>query len=490
MENLTSKVATATKWSAMAEVLGKLIAPVSTMVLARVLTPEAFGVVATLTMIISFAEIFTDAGFQRYIIQHEFADEKDYEESTNVAFWSNLIMSLMIWGVISLFAAPLAALVGNPGLGHILIVSCVSIPIAALSSIQMAVFKRKLEFKALFYRRLVAVIIPLVVTIPLALWMRSYWALVIGTIVVNLSNALILTLQSPWKPKLYYNRKKLRSMISFSVWSMFDAILIWATSYIEIFFIGVMMSAYYLGLYKTSISTVGQFTSLITAAILPVIMPTLSLIQNDHAAMREMLLKLQKYVSVLLLPIGFGIFMFSKFVTYILLGNQWDEAVAFIGIWALMEVVTIVFSRFCSNIYPAIGKPKLSVAVQILHLVVLIPAIFISINYGFTVFFYTRSLIRLHLVIVNMAFAYWCIRMSPYKMILNVMPEFLACIVMCYVASRLLTMNDGIEISIIWIFICAGVYLCILLLFKKERAIINLMLAKLLIPIKLRLRIK
>ena len=81
MSELSNKVAKAAKWSAYAEVIGKLVGPITTMVLARVLTPDAFGVVTTLTMIIAFAEIFTDAGFQRYIIQHEFkSDEIEQSE--------------------------------------------------------------------------------------------------------------------------------------------------------------------------------------------------------------------------------------------------------------------------------------------------------------------------------------------------------------------------------------------------------------------------
>ena len=149
-DNLNKKIVNATKWSTITEVMGKLVAPISNMVLARLLTPGAFGVVATLNMVIAFAEIFTDAGFQRYIIQHEFKDDEDREQSTTVAFWSNLVMSLFFWGIISIFNTPLAALVGNPGLGHVLIVACASIPLAAFSSIQMALFKRDFDFKTLF----------------------------------------------------------------------------------------------------------------------------------------------------------------------------------------------------------------------------------------------------------------------------------------------------------------------------------------------------
>ena len=113
MSELNNKVVNATKWSALAEGISKLVGPITSMVLARVLTPAAFGIVTTLTMIIAFVEIFTDAGFQRYIIQHEFKDAQDQDNFTNVAFWSNLTMSFLFWGVIVLFADPLASLVGK-----------------------------------------------------------------------------------------------------------------------------------------------------------------------------------------------------------------------------------------------------------------------------------------------------------------------------------------------------------------------------------------
>ena len=471
MSELNNKVVNATKWSALAEGISKLVGPITSMVLARVLTPAAFGIVTTLTMIIAFVEIFTDAGFQRYIIQHEFKDAQDQDNFTNVAFWSNLTMSFLFWGVIVLFADPLASLVGNPDLGNVLIVACISIPLQAFSSIQMAVFKRSLDFKALFYRRLTTTLIPLFVTIPLALWLRSYWALVFGTIAVNLSNAIILSLQSPWKPRLYYSFHQLKAMLSFSVWSLLDAILIWATSYVEIFFISNMLSAYYLGIYKTSMTTVSQFTSIITAAILPVIMPALSRAQHDYSTMRQMLLSMQKYIGLLLLPIGFGIFMFSQLITDILLGSQWQEAVPFIGIWGVMEVITVVYSRICSNIYPAIGKPKISVWVQVLHLVVLVPTVYISINYGFSVLFYTRAFVRLELVVVNLIFAYYFIRLSPLLMFRNLLPEFIACIVMSIVAYCLLSFSNNTIISIFWCCLCECVYLGVLYLIPKERQI-------------------
>lgn len=468
-DNLNNKIVSATKWSAITEVMAKLVSPISSMVLARLLTPEAFGVVATLNMIIAFAEIFTDSGFQRYLIQREFNDEQEKDNYTNVAFWANLVMSFALWGIIAVFSEPLASLVGNPGLGHVLIVACSSIPLAAFSSIQMALFKREFDFRTLFWRRLAIIIVPLCVTIPLALWLRSYWALVFGTIVTNLVNALLLTIKSNWKPRRYFSFIQLKQMLSYCLWSITDSVLVWATNYIDIFFIGRALNAYYLGVYKTSISTVGQFTSLITASILPIVMPAISRLQDDIPEMRKTLLKFQKYTSVLLLPMGFGIFMFSDLITTIMLGSQWTEAAPFIGLWGLMEVITVVFARFCSNVYPAIGKPRVSVISQTLHLLFLIPAVIISGHYGFTALYITRSLIRLEGVFVNLIIVYILIKQSPWKMLTNIMPEFFSCLVMSGVGWLLLRISDGIVISFVWIAICAMAYFAVLCLFPTDR---------------------
>lgn len=472
-ENLNKKIVNATKWSALSEVIAKLVAPISSMVLARLLTPEAFGVVATLNMVIAFAEILTDAGFNRYLIQHEFTDAKDKDEYSNVAFWSNLSLSFFLWIIISIFCQPLAALVGNPGLGHVLVVACASIPIASFSSIQMALFRRDFDFKTLFWRRLVSVLIPLCVTIPLAFWLRSYWALVFGTIAVNLSNAVFLTVKSNWRPRFYYSFSRLKDMLSFCLWSIIDSLLVWATGYADVFFIGKALNAYYLGLYKTSITTVGHFTTIITAIVFPVVVPALSRVQDNHSEMRKMLLHFQKYTGIVLIPLGVGIFMFQDLIVEIMLGNQWMEAAPFLGLWGLMEVITVIFNRFCGPVYTAIGKPKMAAFSQFLHIIVLIPAIIISGKYGFTALYTTRSLIRLEGVLVNLIFVYVLIKQSAWKMLLNIMPEVISAILMALLAFLLLRVSSTIVWSFVSVGLCGLTYIAVLyFVFPKERPVL------------------
>lgn len=474
MQNrLTNKITNATKWSATTEIVAKVVTPITSIVLAHLLTPEAFGVVTTLTMIISFAELFTDAGFQKYLVQHEFIDEEDQEYSTNVAFWCNFVMSILLWGLIALFAEPIARMVGNPGLGNVLIIACVSIPLAAFSSIQMALYRRNLDFKSLFKVRIASILVPLLITIPLAIWLRNYWALVFGTIVQNIVNAFFLTYYSNWKPGFYFSFEKLREMISFTLWSLVEAVSIWLTGYFDIFVVGTMLSQHYLGLYKTSSTLVGHIMGLITAATTPVLFSSLSRLQNDEREFRLLFFKFQKMVGLLVIPMGVGIYCYSDLLTLFLLGEQWIETSGFVGLWGLTSAITIVLSHYSSEIYRAKGRPKLSVLAQWLHIIVLWPAILIAVKYGFEVLYVVRSWVRIELIMVNLVIVYLLIHISPTQMLKNILPAVIASLVMMLTSLSIKNIFDSILWQVLTIFICILIYILIIWQYKDERKLLE-----------------
>ena len=472
MAELSNKVRNAAGWSSLTEVVARLVGFVTSIVLARLLAPEAFGAVATIMLVVSFAELFTDAGFQKYIIQHEFADDREREESFQVAFWTNLALSLLLWALIILFRNPIATLVGSPGLGTGIAVACVSIPLAAFSSVQMASFKRDFDFKSLFIVRMVATLIPLVVTIPLALWLRSWWALVAGTILTNLSNAVLLTVFSKCRPRLFYSWTRLREMLSFSVWTIIESVSIWLTSYVDIFIVGTMLNQHLLGVYKTSMTVVGQFTGLITAATTPVLFSGLSRLQNDDEALKDLFLKFQKSVAILMVPLGVGLYMYRGLVTDIMLGSQWGEAAGFIGIWGLTSAVMILLSQYCSEVYRSKGRPRLSVLSQLLYLAVLVPVLLIFVRKDFVSLYWARSLVRFAALAINMVLMWTLVRMRPSKMLLNIFPEAFACVFMAYAATLLQEVGSSVGWGLLSVLICACVYFTALTIFSYERGLV------------------
>lgn len=466
---LNDKVKTATKWSTISEIMAKLVSPLTTMILARLLTPEAFGIVATITMVISFADIFADAGFNKYIIQHEFDSENEREQCSNVAFWSNLCISLLLWGVISLFSTPLAKMVGCPGYESGLIVASASILTLAFSSIQSSLYKRNFDFKTLFVSRLISVLVPLLITAPLAFFLRNYWALVLGNLARSIILAIYLTVKSPWKPRFYFNWIQLRSMLSFSIWTLLESISIWLTHYADVFIVGTLLNQYYLGVYRTSMATVGGITGMITAATTPVLFSSLSRLQNDRVGFEQMFFTFQKMVSILVVPIGVGIFIFSDVITKIMLGDQWGDTIGFIGLWGLMATITILFSHYASEVYRSMGRPKLSFIAQWLHIIVLVPVVYLFALKGYDQLYVARSFVRLESVLVDCLMLYFIFGISTWKMTKNVFPAFFASTIMMVAGFGLRIITHDFWWNILFVVVCASLYFLVLSRFKTER---------------------
>lgn len=466
---MQGKIIQASRWSFKTELLAKLVTPAANMILARVLVPEAFGVVATITMVISFAEMLSDAGFQRYIVQHDFCDDDDKRRQFLVAFWANLVSSLVLWLLLVAFDEYIAQLVGSPGMGSVIAVAGVSIPLTAMSSVQMALLRRDFRFDLLFKVRAVAVFLPLLVTVPLACYGFDYWALIIGTVLTNLATAIVLLFISPYKLVFYFDAVILKGMLSFSLWSLVEAISIWLTSWADAFIIGVLLNSYYLGIYKASMTAVNTCLAIITGTTTPVLFAALSRLQNNADEYKRVFFSFQQTVALFVVPMGVGMYCYKDIIVSILLGNQWHEADLFIGLWGLSSAMTIVLGHYCSEIYRSKGMPRLSFWVQILHLLVLIPVLYWSAGYGFDKLIWARSLVRIQSIAVHFLFMYFIIKISPMRMVINILP-FLGCsMLMALLSNALRSLSSSIVWDLLSIGICIVFYFGVLAIVPKYR---------------------
>ena len=467
-EAINEKVVKATKWSTITEILAKLIVPITNLILARILAPEAFGILATVTMVTSFADMLTDAGFQKYIIQHEFYDDDTLYNSTNVAFITNFSFSVILWIVICIFRDQIASFLGNDGLGIAIAVSSIQIPIAALSSIQMALYKRKFDFKTLFFRRIISVLLPFFITIPLALLGLNYWALIIGTVSGQIVNAIILTLKSTWKPSLFFSFKLLKDMFSFSCWTLVDSIIVWLCSYVDVFILGRMFDSYHVGLYNQSLNMVNAIMNVVTSAITPVLLSGLSRYQDNDVEYNNLLFKFQRIMACLLIPMGVGIWLYRDFITNFILGSKWIEASNIIGIMSLIAPFSILLSNCTSICYISRGKPKCSILAQTIYLIPLIPLSIFFAKKGFWFYAYARNLFKIELIVVNLIILNYVIKIPVRKLISNLLKPILATIVMIVVSILLKLISQSIIWNFISILICIVVYFGVLFIIDKE----------------------
>ena len=473
---MNSKIANAAKWSAITEVMAKLVSPITSMILARLLVPEVFGIVASVNVVFSFCDIFSDAGFQKYIIQHEVNKEEEIENYATVAFWSNLTVSLCIWAGVAIFANPIAKLVGCEGKGLAIAVSCSSLPLTAFSSIQGALLKRNMNFKPLFYVRLVTIVIPIIVTVPLAFITRSYWSLIIGTIVIQLGTVLMMSVLLKWRPKFWFSFSMLKEILSFSLWSLLESILVWIINWGDVFIVGNILSSHYLGLYKTSMNMVNQIIAVISASMGPVLLAALSRLQDDDAEFKNVYYRFTEFSGLLLLPMGIGMWVYRDVMCRVALGSLWMESATLMGVWGLISALSIIFNSYNGDVLIAKGKPNLSVLVQIVQITCIIPAVYFSAKIDFETLSYARALVRIVGMVVY-SFVVWKVaRISVFVIIKKLSPYILAALIMGLFGQQILLRVNSLSLQLLSIFLCVGAYFLLLVIFPSSRRTVKITL--------------
>lgn len=478
---MSGTIVNSVKWSSLTEIATKLITPITAMILARLLTPSEFGVIATVNMVISFADVFTDAGFQKYIIQKKFNNEKELIDNANVAFWTNMGISCLLMLLIVIFSEQIASMVGSRGLGHAISFSSISLIFTSFSSIQSAILKKNFQFKVLFWVRILMVVIPVGVTLPLAFLGFSYWSVIIGSLVAQFSVALVLTIQSKWRPSFEYSLVKLKEMFSFSSWILVESILLWLTTNGDIFILSQTLSSYYIGLYKNSITLTNSIFNMIIAATSSVLLSALAATKGDDEQFYKLFYTFQKTVGIILIPLSVGVFLYQDLVTYILLGSQWKEASFLIGLYSLVNCFAILVGQYISLIFTAKGLPKLSVLSQGLQLTLMIPLLAVCSNFGFEVIVVVRCFIRLFYGFINLFLAKKYLKIPFLQMLKNLLPPYMSSSVMGIVVFALLPLSSGVGWEFFTIVFAMLIYSIVILCFPSYRKMIFQLSTKLIV---------
>lgn len=472
-DSIGKRAVEATKWSLGTQIVAKLISPITTLVLAHILTPEAFGIVATITMVTSLADVLSDAGFQKYLIQHRYASRNDLLESANVAFWTNLAIALTCWLAIAVFRDPIARAVGNPGLGVVFAVAGVSLPLVALVSVQTALHQRAFDFRILFSSRVGSSLIILAVAVPLALVGWSYWSMVVGTIASNVFLACWLSFGSSWHPRLGYSFVLLRQMLSFSMWTLLETLLSWSTAWAGTFVLGAIMSPYYVGLYKTSISLTSAILGIASAAVMPIVFASLSRYQSDRSKFDDVFYRMQKSLALVLVPMALFLLAFRDPLVAVLLGPQWAETSLFVGAYGAASALVIVFGYLGSEVYRSLGRPKYSILVQLSYLVFLIPTLVISSAKGYAFLSVALPLLRavvftgIHFVVCRMY-----VKLSPWTMIANLRYIYVAAVGAAGAGAWALSAVDGNILGVALMVPSMVLYLVLVMFFRDTRVLV------------------
>jgi O-antigen/teichoic acid export membrane protein len=384
-----NKIVKASGYSILSEIAAKVVGPLGFLVLTRILSPKDFGIVAIATTILGFIYIVSDMGIGKVIIQ-ETGDDDYLQSVNNAGFWFNTLLGILLFTFLALFSHKLAILFGEPKSSLVIAAMSVQVIFYSVTTVQVAIHKRNLDFKFLFYLRLITVVAPLILSIPLAFAGLGYWAIVAGNVFGSFLSALVLWLASKWKPSFTINFQTLRKVLAKSIWSTVEQVFMWIPFALDMYLITNKLSSSDYGIYSTSRTLFTSAVQLSLGAIIPVLYSAYSNIQNDEVLYKKSIMLSQKIVFALAAFIGSGVFIFRKLIEHIIFTKAW------VGISDVYSVIFLImgleyFSSVLVEGLRARGYFRAIALNVVLWVVISLPFLFFSIKYGLVVYVTVRA---------------------------------------------------------------------------------------------------
>ncbi len=455
------------KWSFLAEVFSKLSLPIATMFLARILNPEIYGIATAVTIIVSFCEVVLESGFAKYLIEHDFKDEQDYEKQFSLLLFLSILTSVFAIALIVIFRYPLSSLIGNSGYEIVLAGSSIQILFASLNALYSADLKRHFKFDKLFIVKIIYCLVPFAITIPLALLGFGYWSLVIGAIAAQLVQVPFLILISKRKIAFKFRIQNLGMILKDSAPMILDSTVVWLCGWLVTLLATFFYDSSTVGLIKVSNSTITSIFSLFSASFVSVLFPTLSRLKNNHEDFQDFFIKTQKAAMSILPPIGIGCFFFSNTIVSLMLGSKWADASFMIGVFGLTKPLIICYNNFLSESFRSKGFFYRSIFYQLFILAVDLSLRLTIGRISLEAYIWSGVISDLIVALTAIIILKIRFRFSFTKQLTSLIPSLICCAIFLPVVLLSKSYNVTLFKTLIQIFVCASVYFAAFyLLFK------------------------
>jgi len=340
-------------WSAAQKWGVRIISFCVMLILARLVLPESFGLVAYATVFTAFAQIFVDQGFSDAIVQ--FPDLK--REHLDTAFWVNVLTGTILT-IASIAASSLIAnIFDEPQLGPIVRWLSPIFILSALSSVQQSLLRRKLAFKSLTTRSLIATISSGIVAVIMAFLGFGVWSLVAKLIVEGAVSVIALWQVSDWRPNFRLSRKHFKELFSFGINIVGGNFVDFLSVHSDDFLIGYYLGPIALGYYTLAYNLLIVMTDLLVSVPNAVAFPVFSKIQKDPIRLKSTFYEVTQLQSIIAFPIFLGVFIVAPEAVRVLYSDKWASSIPVVQILMLIGIVRSA-SYFYSSIFRAAGKPS------------------------------------------------------------------------------------------------------------------------------------
>mgnify|MGYP001791383083 CR=1 FL=1 len=375
--SLKQKAVKGVIWSAMENWGRQAISFGVFFLLARLLGPETFGLVALASVFLAFIQVFLDQGLSQAIVQrHELE-----EEHLDTAFWTNIGISLLLTTVSIACAGLVADFYKEPQLTAIIRCLSLTFVFGSVSGVQGAMLSRQLAFKALAIRSLIAMLIGGIVGVTMAFMGFGVWSLVGQQLANSLAQALVLWWVSDWRPGFKVSKKHFKELFSFGINVLGIRILDFFNRRSDDFLIGYFLGPVALGYYSIAYRLLLTMTQLLTSITTKVAMPTFSRLQQDLPRLRRGFYTAIQFTSLVSFPAFLGMSVLAPELVRALFGEKWLPSIPVMQILAFIGILHSVY-YFNATIIMAMGKPSWKLGLNCLNAITNVIGFYIAVRWG------------------------------------------------------------------------------------------------------------
>jgi lipopolysaccharide exporter len=365
-QKLSQRVIFAGFWSVASRVCARGLGVVRIIVLARLLAPEAFGLVAVGLLAIDMMYAFTSTGFTLALIQRK-GDIRDY---LNTAWVMNVLRGLVIAGILFGGAPLIASFFDAPEAYTIVQVMAALVLIQGFNNPGLVYLGKELEIHKSFLLEITQVFADLTVSIIAAIILRSAWALVFGAIASNVTYLLVSYLIHPYRPRLKFDFSKAKTMFNFGKWLTINSWFNYLSQRGDSIIIGRMMGTVSLGFYQIARRVSELFSQDIITSNMDVTFPAYSKLQDNIPKLRQAFLLSLETLASLVFPLSVAIFLLAPDFTPVILGEKWIPAIPAMRILGIAAAFQCILSIGKSMFY-SVGRPALGFGMNQINMVVM-----------------------------------------------------------------------------------------------------------------------
>ena len=353
--SVTTRVLRSGLWVGMGETFMTVLAVMKSVILARLLAPEMFGLMGLCAIVIGAMETFTRPGIGQALIQRQ----SSFEEARDTAFTLLVVRGFLLAVVLIVLAPYAARYYAAEELGLMLQFLSIVFVVGGLANINTIARQKELNFRHLTYVNQCSALLGTIITIVAAYVLRSVWALVIGQISTTTIHTLLSYYFIPGKPRLRLNKKIAFELIAYGKFITASSVVLFTATHIDTVVIGKVLGTETLGYYVLAFTFANLVTSNISKLASGIMMPAYSKLQGDIPKLRSAYLRTLNLVSLLTFPATAGVLVTASFIVNTVYGPKWAPAVAPLQILVVFGLFRSL-AAISGYLFEGIGKPQIS----------------------------------------------------------------------------------------------------------------------------------